>query len=711
MGQFERYSAILAVFCMVLPFTRGAFYLEEGIFELDMAVPVVTPEGKKINQSLTAVQKSLFRESEIAINVVSGNCADGCNFTIEWTIRQSYCDGIYRTLFGTTNNITTELNLLRTLYTIPQCQQMDNELHVAYLKSVVSPNTPIITDGGPIVFQGLHDLSNTEWQCVDSDPNSQHCNKEECPLKQDKPPEQNAEKGAAPKPDGNQGGGAEGEGPNPPQADENGKNGGDEGQVGDGGKDQGGPDSPEAAGDGGNGEANDAALGGGAKMQGEPGGANPQTKARRKRAESSPIQPGANDESKTPPEEGNKSPENSPNEGKNAEAGEEAKPPTTTKAPPQKMPNRVLHTNEQDGRILFLVSLTSSHNVKVKLEVAMKSPWGYLSATQYPLLPFYGVMCGIYSIMALVWMVLLFRQWKDLLRIQFCISAVIILGLIEKAAFVAEFERHNNTGRSTNTGIFIAEEISVLKRTLARMLVIIVSLGYGITRPRLGRDFNWVMGAGVLFFILSSIEAIFRINRSNYNSTIALLPLSVLDALLCWWIFRSLVDTSRTLRLRRNVVKLWLYRHFTNALIFCVVAALIFLIWSVKMHRMNSCVHKWNELWLDDAYWHILFCVILFVIMILLRPTANNQRYAYSVLSDAVDDEDSKEPMMNDAFESVKMRNVPSSKSSSSHANKEQDDLQWVEDNIPAAVADAALAAFDDSEEELITNMERNKME
>ncbi|XP_071511903.1 transmembrane protein 87A-like [Diadema antillarum] len=708
MGQFERYSAVLAVFCMVLPFTRGAFYLEPGIFELEMAVPVVTPEGKRSNQSLEAVQKSVFRESEVAINVidVSGNCAESCQFTIEWTIRQSYCDGIYRTLFGATNNFTTELNLLRTLYTFPQCRQMDSELHVAYMKSVVSPNVPIkYTDEGPIVFQGLHDLSDTDWQCVDSDPNSQHCNKEECPLKQDKPPEQNAGEGAAPKPDGNQGGGAEGgEDPNPAQVEESGKKGGDEDQGGDGGKDQGG----EAAGDSGNGDTGasdqvkDAASGGGAKTQGEPGGTNPETKARRKRAESSPNQPKANTENKPSQEEVNESQENSP---------EETKPPAATKAPPKKLSNRVLHTNEQDGRILFLVSLTSSTNVKVKMEVTMKSPWGYLSATQYPLLPFYGVMCGIYSIMALVWMVLLFRQWKDLLRIQFCISAVIILGLIEKAAFVAEFERHNNTGRSTNTGIFIAEEISVLKRTLARMLVIVVSLGYGITRPRLGRDFNWVMGAGVLFFILSSIEAIFRISGSNYNSTIALLPLSVLDALLCWWIFRSLVDTSRTLRLRRNVVKLWLYRHFTNALIFCVVAALIFLIWSVKMHRMNNCVHKWNELWLDDAYWHILFCVILFVIMILLRPTANNQRYAYSVLSDAVDDDDSKEPMMNDAFESVKMRNVPSSKSSSSHANKEQDDLQWVEDNIPAAVADAALAAFDDSEEELITNMERNKME
>jgi len=36
-------------------------------------------------------------------------------------------------------------------------------------------------------------------------------------------------------------------------------------------------------------------------------------------------------------------------------------------------------------------------------------------------------------------------------------------------------------------------------------------------------------------------------------------------------IFTALVNTMRTLRLRRNLVKLSLYRHFTNTLIFSVL--------------------------------------------------------------------------------------------------------------------------------------------
>ena len=51
----------------------------------------------------------------------------------------------------------------------------------------------------------------------------------------------------------------------------------------------------------------------------------------------------------------------------------------------------------------------------------------------------------------------------------------------------------------------------------------------------------------------------------------ALVPLTLLDVCLCWWVFTSLLQTTRTLRIRKNVIKLSLYHHFTNTLIFTVV--------------------------------------------------------------------------------------------------------------------------------------------
>jgi hypothetical protein len=90
-----------------------------------------------------------------------------------------------------------------------------------------------------------------------------------------------------------------------------------------------------------------------------------------------------------------------------------------------------------------------------------------------------------------------------------------------------------------------------------------------------------VLGMGFLYFILGSVEGCLRVLRSKQDPTkdalLSSIPLAVLDAAICWWIFTGLVQTTRTLRLRRNVVKLSMYRHFTNTLIFAVLGKESFL--------------------------------------------------------------------------------------------------------------------------------------
>ncbi|XP_071833992.1 transmembrane protein 87A-like isoform X38 [Apostichopus japonicus] len=394
----------------------------------------------------------------------------------------------------------------------------------------------------------------------------------------------------------------------------------------------------------------------------------------------------------------------------------EAKPDAETK-PDAKTKDQ--HTDQvtnasESGSHLLIVELhvTEGSLEKLEVKIEMKGTHGYLSASQLPLLKFYGIMCGLYILLNFTWLFLLCYQYKDLLGIQIWIGAVIFLGLIEKAVFFAEYEHVNNVGTESQTGVMFPELVSCLKRTLARLLVVVVSIGYGITRPRLGNDLNYIMAAGFLYMILSSAEAIMRTHETYERSMAAILPLSVLDAVLVWWIFRNLVDTTRTLRLRNNDTKLWLYRHFTNTLLLCVALSIIFFFWSIKTHRLNDCLTKWHELWLDDAFWHILFCVILVAVMVLFRPSVNNQRYAYSPLIDNEDeqDEESKEPMLSDAYEGMTMRNLKKDNPQNA-VNKIADDLKWVEDNIPAAIADTALSMMDDSEEELVTNLERSKMD
>lgn len=126
------------------------------------------------------------------------------------------------------------------------------------------------------------------------------------------------------------------------------------------------------------------------------------------------------------------------------------------------------------------------------------------------------------------------------------------------------------------------------------------------------------------------------------------------------------------------------------------------------------CLQDWKEMWVEDAFWHIQFSLLLLVIMVLWRPTNNNQRYAFTPLLDNPedeDDDDEEDQFVADAY-GVKMRgNRSASPKPPRSATNDEDDLKWVEENIPAAIADAALPILDSDEEIISTKFEVSKMQ
>uniref|UniRef100_A0A673NIP9 Transmembrane protein 87B n=1 Tax=Sinocyclocheilus rhinocerous TaxID=307959 RepID=A0A673NIP9_9TELE len=314
--------------------------------------------------------------------------------------------------------------------------------------------------------------------------------------------------------------------------------------------------------------------------------------------------------------------------------------------------DHVIATTWRDGPYLLVVHINSSKqdvNWNLTFSVVMKGTHGYLSVTEWPLM----IVSSLDASREFL--------WKSLEKI-------------------------------TQGLLIFAELISALKRTLARLLVIIVSLGYGIVKPRLGTVMHRVVGLGVLYFAFAAIEGVLRITGAK-DSDLALLaniPLA-LDSLTISHIFVSLAQTIKTLKLRRNPVKLSLYRHFTNTLIFAVLASIIFMVWTTKKFRLADCQADWMELWVDDAFWRFLFSIILLVIMFLWRPSVNNQRYAYTPLIDDSDDEEIEEFLVSaNIADGIKLRAAKTETNGmvKPAATNPDEDLKWVEENIPTSLSD-----------------------
>ncbi|XP_073401263.1 transmembrane protein 87B [Dendrobates tinctorius] len=377
----------------------------------------------------------------------------------------------------------------------------------------------------------------------------------------------------------------------------------------------------------------------------------------------------------------------------------------------------VVAQTQQGGPHAFAVRVSSdSKDLKWSLTVStsMKGSHGYISASEWPLMIFYMVMCIMYIVLGVMWFIWSACYWKDLLRIQFWIAALIFLGMLEKAVFYAEYQNINSTGVSSPGLLVFAELVSAIKRTLARLLVTIVSLGYGIVKPRLGAVMHRVVGMGVLYLVFATIEGVMRIIGAKESdlALLASIPLALLDSLLCWWIFVSLAQTMKILKLRKNVVKYSLYRHFTNTLIFAILASVVFMAWTTTKFRLADCPSDWMELWVDDAFWRFLFSVVLLVIMFLWGPSANNQRYAFTPLMDDSDDE-VEEFIVTDHL-GMKLRGTKTEPNGTAKntATSADEDLKWVEENIPSSFADIALPVLLDSDEEIMmTKYEMSKTE
>ena len=87
----------------------------------------------------------------------------------------------------------------------------------------------------------------------------------------------------------------------------------------------------------------------------------------------------------------------------------------------------------KDGVYLVVVHVwspvpTQHFTASVHLEMQSPTSSGYLSITDYPLLPFYAVMCAVYVLLGLLWLVVCSLHWREILRLQFWIGGVILLG-------------------------------------------------------------------------------------------------------------------------------------------------------------------------------------------------------------------------------------------------------------------------------------------
>jgi len=300
--------------------------------------------------------------------------------------------------------------------------------------------------------------------------------------------------------------------------------------------------------------------------------------------------------------------------------------------------------------LLFSSCDPSTGTVLIDGSTLWMNPYGFLPGELFHFMPFYGVMSLLYLSLGVLWFILCARYWRELLRLQNCISGVIALGMVETATWYFDYVSFNTSGTRGLGPIIIGVFASTVKKTVSRLLVLVVSLGYGVVRPTLGNVAKRVLLLGVVYFIFSMIlDTVSNISPITDISVplrlLFILPVAFLDATFYWWIFSGLSRTLSQLTSRKQSAKLTLYRRFSSVLILSIVLSALWVTWQMAVIITNSLDDRWDSLWIFDAFWHVLYAGILMAIAFLWSPNKNNLQYAYAdeLLQDDDDEEDGED--------------------------------------------------------------------
>jgi hypothetical protein len=268
--------------------------------------------------------------------------------------------------------------------------------------------------------------------------------------------------------------------------------------------------------------------------------------------------------------------------------------------------------------------------------VVVKNAYGFLPGNEYHKMPFYGWLSVFYILLALAWMALCLRQWRHLFHIHYCIAAVIFLGLLEGFMWWIFFNDWNHSGLRGGFLFTMAILSSTVKSVFSYMLVLVASLGWGVTRPYLDhKTLLKVQAVSFLYIVLDFIRGAVLSFRHSHSLSLAfvflcLLPVALLNGGIFYWIFTALSNLMETLKERRQLEKLELFEKLWRILIAALLIAsctLIFLMCDLS----RSISIRWHYQWfLTDGVSHILFLVVLMAMMYLWAPHTESQRYAYS---------------------------------------------------------------------------------
>jgi len=307
----------------------------------------------------------------------------------------------------------------------------------------------------------------------------------------------------------------------------------------------------------------------------------------------------------------------------------------------------------KSGIYVLIMAMCNPESLPVSVSGSIESiePYGYVPADEFGSMPFNLTLSLMYLVISLAWGVLCFAHSDQLMPLQFWITGMMVVALIETTMLYFHYIDWNDHGIPTTAITIIALFFGALKRAVSRILIMLVCLGYGVVRPSLGEEMHRVLYLGGSYFVLSFVYTLIMnlspstrmVSESDYDVvSLLVFLLALVDTTFYVWIFTSINNLMTSLAARKQGVKYLLYRQFRTVLIVLLFFTCAWVIYSSALFLNDSggANVNWRMKWTIDALWELIYFTIFVAIAVLWAPSNNAQRYAYSIELSQLDNDE-----------------------------------------------------------------------
>lgn len=270
-----------------------------------------------------------------------------------------------------------------------------------------------------------------------------------------------------------------------------------------------------------------------------------------------------------------------------------------------------------------------------------ENPFGYLPGDVFSKLPFAGVMALMDLTIFTFFGVLMIKFRKTLIKLQWCTLGVALISSICFTAWFFYRVHNNGEGHYHLSSLVFVVLLDTFKHTTFRVLVLLLAMGYGVVKWTLGHivmvklvvlSVSYLVFSFV-FLLLNEISDLGTYKQvDNWAKLAVLVPRAFLETSFFYWIMLSLIRTIQQLILRKQQLKLNVYKTFFGVLVGIILVTVVILLY------LAITKPSWKNKWLVDGVWDLLFFIVLLSIALLWRPRKNNTLYGAESLTRVDDD-------------------------------------------------------------------------